>query len=513
MRAAIDRAFVRLERRFDRAFGAPANPLRHLGALGFLFFWILAASGVYLYVRFDTSVGGAYESIGRLSRDEWWLGGLLRSVHRYAADGFVVVTLLHLAREFAAGRFKRFRVFSWISGVPLLWLLYASGTIGYWLVWDARAQVSALATAEWFDALGFGAEPMVRNFAGTGNVVDRLFSLFVFLHIGLPLALLAGMWIHVQRIGMPKDLPARSLAFGTIATLFVAAWLRPALSEVPWDPLRLPALLQMDWLVLTAHPLMYATSPKVLWIIALGFTASLIALPWLKRDAVPPAAKVDPKNCNGCGRCVADCPYQAVLLAPRGDGHGTKIAEVIAERCAACGICAGACPSSTPFRGTEGLPTGIDLPDATIAASLARLEAELIRISGAERIVVFGCDAGTRVSVLADPATGVVSLRCIALLPPTFVEFALRAGAEGILIAGCRDGECLYRLGTELTAQRLAGEREPHLRASAPRERIRFAGFSLGDEQQARAALENLRRELYRLGPMRRVPPKRRAHA
>jgi quinol-cytochrome oxidoreductase complex cytochrome b subunit/coenzyme F420-reducing hydrogenase delta subunit len=510
MREAIDRAFVWLERRLDRAFGARANPLRHLGALGFLFFWVLAASGIYLYIRFDTSVAGAYGSIGRLSREEWWFGGLLRSVHRYAADGFVLVTLLHLLREFAAGRFSRFRTFSWISGVPLLWLLYASGTIGYWLVWDARAQFSALATAEWFDALGFGAEPMVRNFAGTGNVVDRLFSLFVFLHIGLPLALLAGMWVHVQRIGMPKDLPARSLAAGTIATLLVAAILRPALSEVPWDPTRLPAVLEMDWFVLTAHPLMYATSPTVLWIIALGFTAALVALPWLRRARAPLAAQVDPHNCNGCGRCVADCPYQAVILSPRSDGVGTKIAEVMAERCAACGICAGACPSSTPFRAGSGLPTGIDLPDASVQATRERLEAELARITGAERIVVFGCDSGARVGALADPSTAAISLRCIALLPPSFIEYALRSGAEGVLVAGCREGECLYRLGMELTEERLAGKREPHLRASVPRERIRLGGFGAGDEPQARVALETLRRELYRLGPARRALPKRR---
>ena len=69
--------------------------MRHLGALAFLLFWMLAASGVYLYLRFDTSASGAYASIGEL---EWWFGGVLRSVHRYAADAFVVVTVLHLLR-------------------------------------------------------------------------------------------------------------------------------------------------------------------------------------------------------------------------------------------------------------------------------------------------------------------------------------------------------------------------------------------------------------------------------
>ena len=35
-----------VERRFDTAFGSARNPLRHLGAIGFLAFWLLAISGV-----------------------------------------------------------------------------------------------------------------------------------------------------------------------------------------------------------------------------------------------------------------------------------------------------------------------------------------------------------------------------------------------------------------------------------------------------------------------------------
>ena len=53
----------RLEESFDVWFGAAANPWRHLGALGFLFFWLIAATGIYLYAVFDTSVQGAYASV------------------------------------------------------------------------------------------------------------------------------------------------------------------------------------------------------------------------------------------------------------------------------------------------------------------------------------------------------------------------------------------------------------------------------------------------------------------
>ena len=115
------RAFQLLERLFDRAFGAAQNPLRQLGALGFYFFWMVIVSGIYVYVFFDTSIAGAYQSLDALATEQRYTGGLMRSLHRYASDAFAVMVALHLARELAYGRFAGFRWFSWVSSVPLLW--------------------------------------------------------------------------------------------------------------------------------------------------------------------------------------------------------------------------------------------------------------------------------------------------------------------------------------------------------------------------------------------------------
>ena len=404
----------------------------YLGSFGFLLFWVLAASGVYLYLRFDTSIAGAYDSIGEL---EWWFGGVLRSVHRYAADAFVVVVVAHLALELAGGRFRGFRAFSWISGVPLLWLLYASGIVGYWLVWDTRAQFSALATLEWMGMADAGAE----------LVSDRLFSLFVFLHIGLPLALLAGMWIHVQRLNRPRTLPPWNLGVTVMTLLLGLALIHPAKSEPRWDAARLADTVAVDWFFQFLHPLMYAASPAVLWGLLAGGTALLVVLPFLSRESKIVAAKVDPANCNACGRCVADCPYEAITLQE-------AKATVLAERCAACGICAGACPSSTPFRSVAELASGIDLPELTVHELRRRLQAAL----PADEIV-FACERSSR--------GGGIALRCLAMLPPAFIEYALRNGARRVKARGC-EGECAFRLGLELSEERFRRQREPRLRAN-----------------------------------------------
>src|SRR5215475_7156638 len=181
--SSLPYALKKVETFFDRCFGASANPWRHLGAVAFLLFWIVAASGIYLYAVLDTSVQGVYHSIDHLSGTQWYWGGVIRSLHRYASDAFMLVMALHLLRELAYGRLHGFRWFSWVSGVPLLWLTLLAGMVGFWIVWDQVAQFSAAAFMEWLDALGLFAQPLTRNFLTAQAVNDRLFSLLVFLHI------------------------------------------------------------------------------------------------------------------------------------------------------------------------------------------------------------------------------------------------------------------------------------------------------------------------------------------
>jgi coenzyme F420-reducing hydrogenase delta subunit len=178
-------------------------------------------------------------------------------------------------------------------------------------------------------------------------------------------------------------------------------------------------------------------------------------------------------------------------MQPRAGGKpGQQHALVMAGLCASCGICAGACPSSTPFRSDEQLVTGIDMPQLTVNRLRPQLEAALARLTGERRVVVFGCDCAADVKVLAAPDVAVFSLLCTGQLPPSFVEYALRSGADGILITGCRAGDCQYRLGNTWTSERLERKREPHLRANVAPQRVRLAWYSAGEEAALRRELE-----------------------
>jgi len=485
-----------LEHGFDAVFGAALNPWRHLGALGFLFFWIIALTGLYLYAAFDTSVEGAYRSVNWLSREHRYLGGMLRSLHHYAADALLLVTLLHLLREFLLGRYTGFRRFSWLTGIPLLWFIYISGVVGIWLRWDQLAQFSATATAEWLDALPIFATPLTRNFLGGAAVSDRLFSLFVFVHIGVPLLLVFGLWFHIQRLSHAEIFPPRALAAGSLLALLALTLALPVASQAAADLSLIPGSLEPDWFYLFWQPLMYASSSAMVWALVAGATLLLFALPAFPQAAAAPVAKVDPENCNGCRRCFADCPYAAIVMVPHPSGiPDRQLAEVIPELCASCGICTGSCPSSTPFRSVAELVTGIDMPHLPIGRLRDALERGLAQLEGESKIVVFGCSEGADVTSLAAKDVASFSLICTGMLPPSFVEYALRGGAAGVLVTGCRVGGCAFRLGNRWTEERLSGVREPRLRG-APGDAVRVAWADRGDEADLGATLMDFRQSL-----------------
>ena len=275
--------FMQAEGVFNRAFGDRLNPLYHLGATSFYLFWIVAATGLVLYVFFDTSVSGAYRSVEAVTHAAWGLGGLLRSVHRYASDAMVLSMVIHMARHFAFDRLRGFRSFSWLTGVLLIWLVYIAGVNGYMLPWDQLAQFVITASFEWLDWLPTFGGALMRNFIYPTSVSDRFFSLLVFIHIGVPLFTLLLMWVHVQRVPKASMQPPRPIAVSIAAMLLVLSLVLPVMSQ--GGPAQLdvsPTTLQLDWFLLPVLPLIDRWPLAWVWALLGGVSALLFVLPWLR---------------------------------------------------------------------------------------------------------------------------------------------------------------------------------------------------------------------------------------
>jgi len=298
------RALLRFEGALNKIFGNDLNPLYYLGALGFYFFWVVVVSGVYIYAFYDTGVKDAFSSVESLTHDQPYLGGIMRSVHRYASDALVVVMLLHLLREFILGRYRGARWFTWFSGIPLIWLIFAAGINGYWMVWDKLAQYSVTTILEWFDWLPIFSMPMAGNFVSTDGLDNRFFTLISFSHVTIPVIILFLFWVHIMRISYPVVNPRRKLAFGMLLAMTVLSLAMPALSQGQADLGIEPGRVGIDWFYLFISPMLDIWTAGQVWALTLGLTLLVSVLPWLPtRMKQIPIAEVSLKNCNGCRRC------------------------------------------------------------------------------------------------------------------------------------------------------------------------------------------------------------------
>ena len=494
----IKRGYLYLEAWFNYSFGPEWNPLYHLGTLTFFFFWVVLVSGIYLFIFFDTSLGGAYASVEYLTHEQWYLGGVMRSLHRYASDAAIMTILLHMFREFALDRYRGFRWYSWVTGVPTLWFVITLGITGYWLVWDELGLYIAVLSSLLMDALPIVSGSMASNFL-EGQLTDRFFTLMGFLHLlGQPVLLVFVLWIHVKRLSHVEISAPRGLAIGSFLALLALSLASPAVSHAPADLRKVPAELNLDWFYLNIYPLLDTLTAGQTWMITIGITFFLMLMPWLPRKKTGEAAKVHLDECNGCGQCAVDCPFDAIRVQARTDNARWEFEVAVDDGlCAACGICVGSCHSSNPFRrSNKSLETGIDMPQFPIDEVRTRTGEALAELQGDNRVLVIGCDHALDVEQIKTQNVAVLNLICTGMMPPTLVEYALKQGADGVFVTGCRKGDCYYRYGNVWMDKRFEGLRKPVLRERADRSRIRVYRAAETDQKKLLKELAGFQRHL-----------------
>jgi len=492
--AALERPIARLEEGLSLAVSREWNPLAQTGAIANALLVIAIASGVALLVWYVPEVTQAHASLAAMDAAPYG-SGLVRSLHRYSSDACMLFVLLHALQVVVQRRFEGARWLAWVTGAALLALLWITGWLGYWLVWDERAHRVALGTARALDVLPVFAEPFSRAFLADSMVGSATFFTVFFVHMLLPLPMGVALWLHVTRIARPRLLPSLAMSLWVTASLVLvsAAW--PATVAAKARMAHLPERFTMDWWYLWPVALSDRLSGGAIWAAVLVIGGVVLSVPWwlARRGDASRAATVSPEQCHGCTQCFQDCPFDAVRMVPRTAGKSAEpMSSVDPARCLSCGICVGSCSSAA-----------IDLPWMPVHSVVDALEAAL------ERATAAGA-AGPRTAILCSHAIGadvdadalaaararlpgyeVVTAPCAGWANQTLVARVLRRGSPGVLVVGCAEAACRYREGGEWTRRRLLGEREPDIVPRWGAERVRLERIMPGDgtalERAARA--------------------------
>jgi ferredoxin/coenzyme F420-reducing hydrogenase delta subunit len=488
--AAGDAVFTRLDTLIERAWPRALNPLAQLGPAANAMLLLATVSGVALLAWYSPSAQSAWSSLAELGPRS--MGGIVRSVHRYASDFAVLLILLHALRTLLARKFAGARWLAWASGLGMLALVGAIGWTGYWLVWDERAQLVATGTMKAVDVLPVFGEPMLPLFNRDRTVPSLLFFVVFFLHMVLPLAIAGGLALHLARLSRARLLPDLRLAAWLAGAVLAAALILPATNAAPAQLATKPAAFTMDWWFLWPLQLSARLGGPGLWL-----TAGLVALvvftvPWWLARRRPRAAfqaTVDVSRCFACTLCANDCPFGAITMVPRTDGKPFPAqAQVDPDRCIGCGICAGACD-------TQGI--GLAWFDARRVGRELEEFAAREHARGLRPALAFVCAQGDGGWEQFDhvawarrlPGYEIRPVPCSGWVEPKLIERLVTKGAGAVLIVGCGSSEAFAREGNRWMPARLAGTREPALRANrADPRRVAHVNFDPMAPNRVRAA-------------------------
>ncbi len=282
----------------------PPHPISFWNLLGGLTLWLLfleITTGILLMVYYRPAADEAYESVFYIINDVQ-LGWLIHGIHRWGAQLFILLILVHLVRVYFHGAYRE-RELNWVIGVLLLLVIGAFAFTGTLLVWDQRAFWGIDAVRRVIAEVPLvGRAVLYFLWGGTELDAGALLRFYVF-HVGLlPWVAIGLVMAHlylVSRQGLFHRAQLRDshetyadvvlrglmlvvLSFGIVLTLAV---IFPVELSDRADPLTYQHV-KPDWYFLPAYGLVKLL-PQAAWgaVVAAFGVLGLFAAPWLGRTS------------------------------------------------------------------------------------------------------------------------------------------------------------------------------------------------------------------------------------
>ncbi|RLI81255.1 disulfide reductase [Archaeoglobales archaeon] len=184
----------------------------------------------------------------------------------------------------------------------------------------------------------------------------------------------------------------------------------------------------------------------------------------------PYNAYVNEDKCIGCKICESVCEFNAITV--------DRKARIDPNACTMCGICVAACPMDAidmGFFSDDGIKAMIDaLAEEKNADPL---------------VLVFACwycsygaaDLAGTAKIQYDPNIRIVRVLCTGRIDPEWVIRALKKGIDGVIIAGCRLGECHFKYGNFKAKERIEILKKALEAAGIEPERVHCIWHSSGE--------------------------------
>jgi ubiquinol-cytochrome c reductase cytochrome b subunit len=193
---------------FDHPIPKHANDVTYtLGGTIIVLGIVQLITGVILqqfYIPDSSTIPGAYESVAQIAKSFDLM--FVRNLHYWGAQFLLIIALLHMARVFISGAYKRPREIQWLAGVGLLVMLFAFSYTGTVLKWDQEATEALehqIGTAKMMGPLG---SFLTQGFAPNVSLLARLYAFHVTVipALAIPILGLHLILVRLNGISVPK---------------------------------------------------------------------------------------------------------------------------------------------------------------------------------------------------------------------------------------------------------------------------------------------------------------------
>lgn len=177
----------------------------YMGGVALFLFIIQVATGILLLLYYQPGVDSGYESV-RFIVTKVNFGWLIRSIHSWSANLFVLVIFIHMFSTFFTRAYQKPRELSWVSGFFLLALAMGFGFSGYLLPWNELAFFATKVGTDIAGAVPLIGEAIKVVLRGGEDVTGATLSRFYAFHVALlPAIFTIVLGLHllfIQRQGM-----------------------------------------------------------------------------------------------------------------------------------------------------------------------------------------------------------------------------------------------------------------------------------------------------------------------
>ncbi|MEK7317389.1 MAG: cytochrome b N-terminal domain-containing protein, partial [Candidatus Eisenbacteria bacterium] len=177
----------------------------YFGGVSLFFFIVQVVTGILLLMYYQPGEKTAFESV-RFIVTKVKFGWLIRSIHSWAANLFILSIFIHMFSVFFTKAFRRPRELTWYSGFILFALALGFGFSGYLLPWNTLAYFATKVGTTIVAVVPVVGEPIMQFLREGKDVTTATLTRFYGLHVAiLPALFTVVLGLHmllVQTQGM-----------------------------------------------------------------------------------------------------------------------------------------------------------------------------------------------------------------------------------------------------------------------------------------------------------------------